>query len=108
MDRKGGVPGGVVSEVRNQHSGKWYFISTCPERPDWCVTVVYPAITETKWFGLRYRRYADLASPLRTIVRYTLEESHIVHGWTKAVVEDEKEDEWYDYFPRHLPDEAED
>lgn len=107
MDRPGGIAGGVVSEIQNSHSGKWYVVSTCPEpERDYCLTVIYPATVEKRFFGLFTRYVPDYQTPLRTILRRDLKEAWNIHGWTKEVVETVKEDDWLDHLPSQDPPES--
>lgn len=53
MDRKGNLPGGVISEVMNIHSRKLYMVSTAPELgQDYWSTAVLPVLQHKALFGL--------------------------------------------------------
>jgi hypothetical protein len=91
-----GYKGGLVSRVKNKHSGKRYIISTAQEiGKDYWTTVVLPA---------RFFRFLpDGFRPIFTWVRNTKEKAHDVHWMIKKIVIEEPEDKWIEVAPSPIP-----
>jgi hypothetical protein len=88
--------GGLLSRVKNKHSGKRYIIGTAQEiGKDYWTTVVLPA----RFFGL----LPDGFKPLLTWVRNNKEEAHEVHWMIKKIVAEEPEDKWIEVAPSPIP-----
>ena len=91
-----GYKGGLVSRVKNKHSGERYIISTAQEiGKDYWTTV----ILTTRFFGL----YPKSFRPLFTWVRNSKEEAHKVHWEVKKVVAEESDDKWIKLAPSPKP-----
>lgn len=90
-----GYKGGLVSRIKNKHSGKRYVVSTAQEiGKDYWTTVVAPS----KFFGL----WMDFKSRI-TWVRNSREEAHAVHTALKRVVSDLPEELWLESAPSPKP-----
>lgn len=94
-----GYRGGLVSRIRNQHSGKRYMISTAQEigRDYWSTVIL-----KSKFFGL----WGDIFHPLYTFIRNSKEDAYEVHAILKKIVETVAENEWLESFPRPRPTEG--
>lgn len=91
-----GYRGGLVSRVKNKHSGKKYLISTAQEigRGYWS-TGVLPTI----FFG-----FLPLVNkPKYVVIRNNKEDAHIAHYQIKEIVVNIPEDEWLIDFPHPEP-----
>lgn len=87
-----GFKRGLVSRVKNKHSGKWYIISTAREiGKDYWTTVIFPAF----FFGL----FPKFSNPLLTWVRNTEKEAYEVHWEVKKMVMEEPEGKWVKLAP---------
>ena len=96
-----GYRGGLVSRIRNQHSGKKYMISTTQElvpftltEKDYWSIVVMPS----KFFGLWF----DWAKRW-TFIRNNKEDAYNVHEQLKKIVETIPGKEWLESFPNPSP-----
>lgn len=104
MDRKGNLPGGVISEVMNVHSRKLYMVSTAPEiGQDYWSTAVMAMIQRKRLFGLITSNVPDAYHQLASFIRNSMEEAHAAHAQVRHVVTSVAEDEWWDSFPRPMP-----
>lgn len=91
-----GYKGGLVSRVRNKHSGKKYVISTAQEiGQDYWTTTVFPGVL----FGL----FPNLAKKVFTIVRNNQDEAHNIHRNIKEMVLNAPESEWLEKMPNPKP-----
>jgi hypothetical protein len=87
---------GLVSRVKNKHSGKKYVISTAQEiGKDYWNTVIFP----TCFFGL----LPNFLKPLFTWTRNTKEEAYKIHWVIENIVEKEPEDKWIEVAPSPIP-----
>jgi len=104
MDRPGGIPSGVVSEVVNLHSQRLYAISTAPEiGQDYWTTAVAPMIQKTALFGLIKRNVPDFRHQLFAFIRNSKNEAHAVHAQVRHIVSSEKEEDWMELIPDPAP-----
>jgi len=91
-----GYKGGLVSRVRNVHSGKKYVVSTAQEvGQDYWTTTVFPGIL----FGF----LPNLSKKMFTIVRNNKEVAHEVHWEVKEMVLNTHESEWFEKMPNPEP-----
>jgi hypothetical protein len=87
---------GLVSRIKNKHSGKKYFISTAQEiGKDYWNTAIFP----TCFFGL----LPNFFKPLFTWTRNTKEEAYEIHWVIEDIVEKEPEDKWIEVAPSPIP-----
>jgi len=104
MDRPGHIPGGLISEVRNDHSRKLYLISTSPEiGEDYWSTTGFPLVERFALFGLIKKNVPDFNNQLFAIIRNNKQDAHAAHTRVKHVVSTLCEDDWYDSFPDPEP-----
>ena len=104
MIRPGGLPGGLISEVKNVHSNKVYIVSTAPEiGQDYWTIAIMPTTVETRWFGLWTRWVPDLYHQIAAIIRNTMKEAHDVHAVVQHIVTMTPEADWLDSFPPPAP-----
>ena len=104
MDRRGNLPGGLVSEVTNLHSRRLYFVSTAPEiGQDYWTTAVIPTVEQKALFGLLTKRVPDFQHQIAAFIRNSKSEAHAVHAQVRHIVVSEKEEDWFDLFPRPAP-----
>ena len=100
MDRPGGIPGGLVSQIKNRYSGKSYTVSTAPEiGEDYWTTGILSMIERRAFFGLTKKLVADPYQPLAVFVRNSQDRAHDVHHAVKTIVSREREESWRDLFP---------
>lgn len=94
-----GYKGGLVSKVKNKHSGKRYVISTALEiGKDYWTIVVFPGIL----FGI----LPVLSKKILTIVRNNKEDAHAVHWSIKEIVTNKSESDWFNELPDSQPPEG--
>jgi hypothetical protein len=104
MDRRGNLPGGLISEVMNVHSRKLYMVSTAPELgQDYWTTAVLPVVQRKALFGLLKSNVPDVYHQIVTFIRNSMEEAHQVHVEVRHVVMFVTEEEWFGSFPRPAP-----
>lgn len=93
-----GYAGGLVSRVKNKHSGKKYVISTAQEiGKDYWTVVVAPS----KFLGL----WMDFSKRI-TWIRNSMNDAHEVHHKLKEIVANLPEDEWKETAPNPKPPEG--
>jgi len=91
-----GFRGGLLSRVKNKHSGKRYIVSTAQEiGKDYWSTVILP----TKFFGLFPKSF----KPLLIWIRNSKKEAHEVHWQVKRIVAEEPEEKWIEKAPSPVP-----
>lgn len=94
-----GYRDGLVSRVRNAHSGKKYVVSTAQEiGQDYWTTTVFPGIL----FGF----LPNLSKNMFTIVRNSKEDAHEIHWGIKELVLNAPESEWFEKMPNPKPPEG--
>ncbi len=104
MDRKGNLPGGVISEVMNVHSRKLYMVSTAPEiGRDYWSTAVLPVVQRKALFGLVKSNVPDVYHQIVSFIRNSMADAHAVHAQVRHVVTSVREDNWFDSFPSPAP-----
>ena len=104
MERAGHLPGGVISEVSNVHSGKTYMVSTAPEiGEDYWTTALMAIIAQRAFFGLVKRAVPDFYHPIATWTRNSKDDAYHVHAEVRGVVISLPEPEWFNEFPRPVP-----
>ena len=104
MDKKGKLPGGVISEVINIHSGKLYMVSTAPELDqDYWSTSVLPITQRKAFFGLIKSNTPDVYHQIVSFIRNTMADAHTVHAQVRHVVTSVREDDWFESFPSPAP-----
>lgn len=107
MDRPGGVPGGLVSEVTNPVSQRVYIISTAPEiGQDYWSTAILPVVQQRVFLGLFKRSGVDVNHPVLAIIRNSQETAHEAHALTKSIVSSKPEADWLDFLPDPEPAEG--
>jgi hypothetical protein len=107
MDRPGGIPGGVIAEIRNFHSRRLYVVSTSPElgKDYWTISVM-PAEEKRSFFGLSTRTAPDFYHPIANFIRNRKEDAHQIHAQVRHIVSNLPEAEWFDSFPSPKPPEG--
>lgn len=104
MTRAGGLPGGLITEVKNQHSQKYYFVSTAPEiGQDYWTTAILSSTVQTRWFGLVRRRAPNPLNQLAGVIRNTMKEAHKAHGEVSIIVGAKRESDWLMHLPSPTP-----
>lgn len=104
MDRKGNLPGGVISEVMNIHSRKLYMVSTAPEiGQDYWSTAVMPMIPQKRLLGLLTVNVPDAYHQLASFIRNSMEDAHAAHAQARHVVTSIAEADWWNSFPHPSP-----
>lgn len=104
MERAGHLPGGVISEVANLHSGKTYMVSTAPEIGEDYWTTALMGMTEKRSFlGLVRRVVPDFDHIVATWTRNSMDDAYHVHAEVRGVAISIPEAEWFDEFPRPVP-----
>lgn len=104
MERRGHLPGGVISEIANMHSRERYVVSTAPELgQDYWTTALMPVVVKRGLFGLVKRYIPDVYHPIATWTRNSKEDAHQAHAEVRHVVITISEDQWFDQFPRPVP-----
>ena len=94
-----GFKDGLVSRVKNSHTGKKYTISTAQELgKDYWTSNIFPNV----FFGL----FPNFTSPVITIVRNNKESAYQAHSQLKTLVTDFPENEWIEISPAPLPNEG--
>lgn len=94
-----GYKGGLVSRVKNPHSGKRYTISTSQEvGRDYWTTSVFRSIL----FGF----LPIITKPIFTIVRNNKEDAHVIHWKVKNVIMTVPESYWLEMIPNPEPPEG--
>lgn len=104
MTRTGGLPGGLISEVKNIQSGRVYFVSTAPEiGQDYWTTAILPSVQKKRFFGLVTIWQADIGNQIVAIIRNTMKEAHEVHAQVQQVITITTEDDWLTSIPSPAP-----
>lgn len=104
MERKGNLPGGLISEVMNIHSRKLYMVSTAPEiGQDYWSTAVLPVIQRKALFGLLKSNMPDVYHQIVAFIRNNMADAHAVHAQVRHVVISVPEDDWFESFPSPAP-----
>jgi hypothetical protein len=104
MTRQGDVPGGLVSECHNEHSGSTYYVSTIYQQADECWTTVVVASIETQsWFGLTKQHKPDPSKTLRNYIRNTQKDSNEVHELVAQMVTTQPQEVWDSVGPDPMP-----
>jgi hypothetical protein len=104
MTRAGARPGALVSEVKNIHSDRVYFVSTAPEiGQDYWSTVVLPARQKKRLLGLLTVWRPDVYHQIATVIRNSINEAHRVHAEVQHIVTMKPEDDWLTFFPSPTP-----
>jgi len=104
MDKKGGLLGGVVSEVMNVHSQKLYMVSTAPEiGQDYWSTSVIPINQRKVLFGLFKFNSPDFYHQLVSFIRNSKADAYAVHAEVRHIVTSISEAQWFDSFPSPKP-----
>jgi hypothetical protein len=104
IDRKGHLPGGIISEVKNILSGKLYLLSTAPEiGQDYWSTSVFPMAQRKALFGLIKSNVPDVYNPIASFTRNSMADAHVVHAQVRHVVTSVREDNWLASFPSPAP-----
>jgi len=107
MDRPGGIPGGMISELRNLHSQRLYLVSTAPEQgQDFWTIAILPTVERKGWFGLSRRLEPDPYHPVATIVRNNREDAYRVHAEVRHIVGTLPEEKWFEALPSPRPPEG--
>ncbi len=91
-----GYKGGLVSWVKNSHSGKKYLVSTAQEigKDYWC-TVIHPRV----FFGL----IPNVFTKIFTFARNNKNEARAIHRQVKEMVIDTPEKGWWEAIPSPVP-----
>lgn len=101
---KVGIHGEIWSEVRNSHSRQLYLILTQPERrSDGWVTHMFSMIEKKALLRLLTFTVTDFNRPLVTFRRKNQEEAMHLHAQIRAIVTQEKEDDWCAFLPAPTP-----
>jgi hypothetical protein len=104
---KVGIHGDMWSEVRNTHSRHVYLILTQPERgSDAWVTQIFSLVEKKALLGLLTFTAMDFNRPLITFMRKNKEEATHLHAQIRAIVTQEKEDDWCAFLPAPTPPEG--
>lgn len=107
VDRPGGVPGGLISDVTNLSSGRRYLVSTAPElEQDYWTTTVIPIVEKRRLLGLATRAVPDMAHAIASFIRNEKGDAYQVHAEVRHVVVSVGEDDWFSRFPSPEPPEG--
>jgi hypothetical protein len=104
VEKVGKIHGDLWSEVRNRHSRRVYLILTQPDlgSDDW-VTQIFSLVRKKAFFGLLTFTAMDFNRPLITFMRKNKEEATHLHAQIRAIVTQEKEDDWCAFLPAPTP-----
>jgi hypothetical protein len=104
MDKVGNIHGERWSEVRNRHSRRVYLILTQPELgSDHWVTYLFSLVHTKTLLGLLTFTVMDFNRPLLTFRRKNQAEASHLHTQIRAIVTQEKEDDWCAFLPSPTP-----
>jgi hypothetical protein len=91
-----GYKDGLVSRVRNKHSGKRYVVSTAQEiGQDYWSTVIFPGI----FLGF----FPKISEAIFSFIRNNKNDAHVVHWQIKEMTKNELESEWFEKMPSPEP-----
>jgi hypothetical protein len=105
LDRPGGTPSGLVSQVRNLLSQDVYNISTVFQAADECwTTIIVPCTPHQTWFGLVKKYKPDVNQRhLLVFFRNSQKEAYEVHTLVRQMVTNHKKEDWDSVAPELMP-----